>query len=272
MNAGVCRGRQCAVDIVQSSEAWPGLTISERVSETDALARTATCDDRWPHTERRHLQLRRLGRWRLARRWSTSHGLAEDAGVDRIVVNDHVVMGRNTDAYAWGRFPDPPEAPWLEPLTVLTAMAAVTSTDPAVDRHPHRAAAPGGVSGEAGRDPRRALRRPRRPRRRASAGRREEYDAQGLDFADARASCSTTRSRPAARCGRTCPRRTRRGRVSFDDTFCSPQPVQPRLPVWFRGSLTERDAARASSTSATAGSRSWARRWTTSAMGPHARL
>src|SRR3954468_20982 len=52
---------------------------------------------------------------------------ADAAGVDRLVVSDHVLLGRNTDAYRWGRFPTPPEAPWLEPLTCLTAFAAVTT-------------------------------------------------------------------------------------------------------------------------------------------------
>ena len=52
---------------------------------------------------------------------------AAAAGVDRVVVVDHVVMGPNTDAYSWGKFPTPADAPWLEPLTVLAAMAAVTT-------------------------------------------------------------------------------------------------------------------------------------------------
>jgi alkanesulfonate monooxygenase SsuD/methylene tetrahydromethanopterin reductase-like flavin-dependent oxidoreductase (luciferase family) len=51
---------------------------------------------------------------------------AEAAGVDRLVVTDHVVLGPHLDAYAWGRFPTAPDGPWLEPLTVLTAMAGVT--------------------------------------------------------------------------------------------------------------------------------------------------
>src|SRR5512143_374692 len=51
---------------------------------------------------------------------------AEAAGVDRIVVPDHVAMGTHTEEYSWGRFPVPPEAPWVEPLTVLSAIAAVT--------------------------------------------------------------------------------------------------------------------------------------------------
>ena len=42
---------------------------------------------------------------------------ADDAGVDRIVVVDHVVMGPHTENYTWGTFPVPPEAPWFEPLT-----------------------------------------------------------------------------------------------------------------------------------------------------------
>ena len=52
---------------------------------------------------------------------------ADDAGVDRIVVVDHVVMGEHTENYAWGKFPVPPDAPWFEPLTMLTAIAAVTA-------------------------------------------------------------------------------------------------------------------------------------------------
>ena len=33
---------------------------------------------------------------------------ADDAGVDRIVVVDHVVMGPHTENYEWGKFPVPP--------------------------------------------------------------------------------------------------------------------------------------------------------------------
>ena len=59
----------------------------------------------------------------------------DDAGVDRVVVSDHVVFGENTDAYAdptlggitGGRQPTGPDGQWLDPLTVLTALAATTS-------------------------------------------------------------------------------------------------------------------------------------------------
>jgi len=36
-------------------------------------------------------------------------------------------MGAHADLYPWGEFPFPPEAPWYEPLTVLTAIAATTT-------------------------------------------------------------------------------------------------------------------------------------------------
>jgi probable F420-dependent oxidoreductase len=59
---------------------------------------------------------------------------ADLAGIDRLVVSDHVVFGENLEAYAnpetggveGGRQPTGPDGHWLEPLTVLTAVAAQT--------------------------------------------------------------------------------------------------------------------------------------------------
>jgi probable F420-dependent oxidoreductase len=59
---------------------------------------------------------------------------ADLAGVDRLVVSDHVVFGEDLDAYArpesggveGGRQPTGPDGHWLEPLTVLGAVAAQT--------------------------------------------------------------------------------------------------------------------------------------------------
>jgi probable F420-dependent oxidoreductase len=60
--------------------------------------------------------------------------LADRVGVDRVVVSDHVVFGEDLDAYGepdtggttGGRQPTGPDGHWLEPLTVLTAVAATT--------------------------------------------------------------------------------------------------------------------------------------------------
>lgn len=56
------------------------------------------------------------------------------AGFDRLLVSEHIAFGMNMDAYAdpgvggtaGGRQPTGPDGPWLEPLTVLTYLAART--------------------------------------------------------------------------------------------------------------------------------------------------
>ena len=59
---------------------------------------------------------------------------ADVAGLDKLVVSDHVAFGGNLEAYAdpslggteGGRQPTGPDGHWLEPLTVLTYLAAHT--------------------------------------------------------------------------------------------------------------------------------------------------
>ncbi|MBU6216153.1 MAG: TIGR03619 family F420-dependent LLM class oxidoreductase [Acidobacteria bacterium] len=60
--------------------------------------------------------------------------LLDRMGVDRLVVSDHVVLGQDLSAYgdpaagglAGGRQPTGPDGHWLEPLTVLSFVAART--------------------------------------------------------------------------------------------------------------------------------------------------
>jgi probable F420-dependent oxidoreductase len=54
--------------------------------------------------------------------------VADESGIDAIRVPEHVALGSDTTSYAWGKFGYPPNAPWLEPLTLIAAMAAVTET------------------------------------------------------------------------------------------------------------------------------------------------
>ncbi len=59
---------------------------------------------------------------------------ADAAGVDRVVVSDHILLGESLEAYAdpslggtvGGAQPTGPDGHWLEPLTLLTAVAAQT--------------------------------------------------------------------------------------------------------------------------------------------------
>ncbi len=167
---------------------------------------------------------------------------ADDAGVDRIVLSDHVLLGENLDAYAWGRFPTGPDAPWLEPLTVATAIAAATS----------RIRLATGI-----------LIAPLRPapllaktvatldvlsNGRVDLGvgvgwQREEYAALGVDFDGRGARLDETiaacrilwEQMPASYDGTA---------ISFSGIYCSPPPVQRPLPVWFSGTLNARNLRR----------------------------
>ncbi|MCU1395690.1 MAG: putative F420-dependent oxidoreductase, Rv2161c family [Ilumatobacteraceae bacterium] len=59
---------------------------------------------------------------------------ADEAGIGRLVVSDHVVYGENLDEYskpsvggiAGGKQPTGPDGLWLEPLTLLSVVAGIT--------------------------------------------------------------------------------------------------------------------------------------------------
>lgn len=168
---------------------------------------------------------------------------AEQAGFTAVSISDHVVMGAHADRYPWGDFPFPPEAPWYEPLTVLTAIAAATT----------RLGLTTGI-----------LIVPLRPAALLakwaatldviSGGRlelgvgtgwqKEEFDALGLDhgargqmLTDAIGACRALWSAdPAIYSSPT---------VTLDGIWCDPKPVQPGgIPILFSGTLTPRNLRR----------------------------
>jgi probable F420-dependent oxidoreductase len=163
--------------------------------------------------------------------------MAEDAGIDRLVVVDHVVMGAHTDAYRWGRFPTAPDAPWLEPLTMLTGLAAATSRVrlatgviiPALRGAPLLAKTAATLD---------VLSQGRLELGVGLGWQREEYEASGLDWSrrgalltDTLGACRALWSDwPASYDSET---------VQFADIWCSPQPVQPDgVPFWIAGTLS----------------------------------
>jgi probable F420-dependent oxidoreductase len=184
------------------------------------------------------------GSW-LSDDWSRLLDLAraaEDAGVHRIVYVDHVTMGRNPQQYAWGSFQIPSEAPWLECLTTLTALAAVTRTVRLSTRiliAPLRPAA--------------LLAKTVATIDVLSGGRvdlgvgtgwqREEFEAQALDF-DARGQLLTDTIGACRQLWSQLPASFESPTTSFSDVFCAPLPAQPRLPVWFGGVLHARNLRR----------------------------
>lgn len=168
---------------------------------------------------------------------------AEAAGVDTLIVPDHVVMGDRTDRYAWGSFPYPPEAPWLEPLTVLAAIAGATERirlatgiliaplRPAVLLAKTAATLD-------------VLSRGRLELGVGTGWQKEEFDALGLDFErrgallnDTIAACRALWSQSPARFSSPS--------VTFERIWCEPRPVQPGgVPIWFSGTLTRRNVER----------------------------
>jgi probable F420-dependent oxidoreductase len=178
--------------------------------------------------------------------WRTLLDLAvavERTGLDGVSVVDHVVMGSNVDRYPYGRFPGGPEAPWLEPLTVLAAISGVTSRielATAVLISPLRPAA--------------LLAKAAATLDVLSGGRlvlgvgtgwqEEEYRALGVDwqrrhqrFDDQLAACAALwTGGPVDVVSPT---------VSFEGIHCRPRPVRDDgVPFWIGGTLTERNLTR----------------------------
>jgi probable F420-dependent oxidoreductase len=176
---------------------------------------------------------------------------ADLAGVDRLVVSDHVVFGEHLDAYGQpatgglegGRQPTGPDGHWLEPVTVLTAVAAQTDR---IRLGTYILLA--------------ALRRPvvlakqlatldvlSRGRLDLGVGigwQREEYEAAGLDFG--------ARGRLLDHALEVCRTLWREERATyasdelrFDGIHAMPKPLQPGgVPIWVSGRANARVAQR----------------------------
>jgi probable F420-dependent oxidoreductase len=169
--------------------------------------------------------------------------VADDAGVDRIVLVDHVVMGTNTDEYSWGRFPTPPDAPWLEPMTVLAAMAAVTTNArlaTGILIAPLRPAAL--LAKQAATLD--VLSRGRLDLGVGTGWQREEYEAEGLDF-EQRGQLLTDTLAACKALWRDSPATVDTPTLSFSDIYCDPKPTQPDgVPLWIGGALHARNLDR----------------------------
>jgi probable F420-dependent oxidoreductase len=176
---------------------------------------------------------------------------ADAAGVDRILVSDHVVFGENMEAYGrpetggveGGRQPTGPDGHWLEPLTTLSVLCGLTTR---VRLGTNILIA--------------ALRRPVVLAKVAatldvlSGGRldlgvgigwqREEYEAAGLDFGRRGRQldltlevCQTLWREPRAKVDLDG--------LTFEAIHMMPKPVQPGgVPLWVSGRVTERVARR----------------------------
>jgi probable F420-dependent oxidoreductase len=168
---------------------------------------------------------------------------ADDAGIDAVTLVDHAVLGGDIDAYPYGSFPGGPDAPWLEPLTLLAAIAARTERvrlTTGILIAPLRGAA--------------VLAKTAATLDQLSGGRLDlgvgtgwlakEYEAAGLSFEqrgrlldDVLAACQAL--------WRGGPTRFSSPRLRFDDVWCHPTPAQPSgVPLWIGGALHARNVER----------------------------
>ena len=161
---------------------------------------------------------------------------ADEVGIDRIIVVDHVVMGPHTDAYTWGRFPTPPDAPWLEPLTCLAYFAAVTKRvrlGTGILIAPMRGAAVLAKTA-ATID---VLCGGRLDLGVGTGWQKEEYAAAGLDWSKRGQLLSDTLAACQA-LWRDAPAAVDLPTVQFQETYCMPKPLQAGgVPMWVSGTL-----------------------------------
>ncbi len=169
---------------------------------------------------------------------------ADGAGIDELVMPDHVVMGTRLDRYPFGRFPFGPEEPWLEPLTTLAAIAGATERVRLATGVLIAPLRPAVVLAKtaATLD---VLSRGRLELGVGTGWQPEEFDACGLPFGsrvarldDTVRACQTlwTEEPPVSFTSET---------VSFTDIWCEPRPLQPGgVPVWFAGGANPATARR----------------------------
>jgi probable F420-dependent oxidoreductase len=172
---------------------------------------------------------------------------ADEAGIDRLFVSDHVVFGENLEAYArpelggaaGGRQPTGPDGHWLEPLTALSVVAGITS----------RVRLATGILLA-------ALRRPVVLAKTAatldvlSGGRldlgvgvgwqREEYEAAGLKF-ESRGHLLDHTLEVCQTLWRHAPARFESEELRFDGIHQLPHPVHDGgVPIWVSGTVNKR--------------------------------
>ena len=168
--------------------------------------------------------------------------VADEVGIDQVVLADHVVMSANTDKYPYGEFAFAPDEPWAEPLTLLTAIAAVTT----------RVRLGTGILIAPLRTPA-SLAKTVATLDTLSGGRvdlgvgtgwqREEYDVAAIPWEE-RWSRLDDGLRACRALWESSPASFQSPSVSFTDIWCQPGTVQPRLPIWLGAKATAKNCAR----------------------------
>ncbi|MCU1429962.1 MAG: putative FMN-dependent monooxygenase [Actinomycetia bacterium] len=168
---------------------------------------------------------------------------ADDAGVDRVIVVDHVVMGTSLEQYRWGAFPTAPDAPWLEPHTLVAAMAAVTTRVRLATNVTIAPLRPAALLAKqsATID---VMSRGRFDLGVGAGWQPAEYAAQNLDFSQ-RGQLLTDTLGACKALWTQSPATFTSPTLSFGDIYCEPKPLQSGgVPLWVAGTLHPRNLDR----------------------------
>lgn len=177
--------------------------------------------------------------------------LADRAGIDRVAVSDHILLGERLDAYADPRAggmegavqPTDSDGHWLEPLTVLSVLAGITTTVRLSTGILLAALRPAAVLAKqaATLD---VLSGGRLDLGTGVGWQREEYEACGLDFHRRGELLDTTLDRCRRLWTEDVVDHDADG-LRFDRIHAQPKPVQAGgVPIWVSGRATERTARR----------------------------
>ena len=169
--------------------------------------------------------------------------IAEGAGLDGVVIGDHIVLGNRLDRYPYPPVHFTSESPWAEPLTVLAAVGAVTSRvtlTTGVIVSPLRPAVLLAKTAATLDD----LTRGRLELGVGVGWQPEEYEAVGVPF-ERRGRLLTDGIRACRALWGPSPASFASDTVEFGELWCVPKPANPDgIPVLFSGSLHERNLRR----------------------------
>ena len=169
--------------------------------------------------------------------------IAEELGFDSVSVTDHVVMGKNLHKYPFGKFPLPSEAPWYEPLSLLTMIASntkkinlATAVLIAPLRNPALLAKNAATLD--------AISKGRLELGVGLGWQKEEFDTAGVSFEN-RAEIFWETLDICKLLWEDSPVSFHGKNFNFDDIWCHPQPVQGKdLPLLFGLKMTKENATR----------------------------
>lgn len=163
--------------------------------------------------------------------------IADQKGIDQVLVTDHVIMGNRLDKYPYGEFPVQPDYPWYEPTVVLAAIASATTRirlATGIVIAPLRPAA--------------VLAKQIATLDVISQGRvdigfgvgwqKEEYSACGVSW-DRRFDLMFEQVRACRELWSHAPASFHGEFINFDHLFSLPFPLQKELPIWFGIAPTE---------------------------------